>query len=99
MYDDENGMGIIRAGRAAQGLKKRHNGHVTASIHQTTTTNLFSRFYSAYPDQGKGTSGSTFQDLRQVTGVRFKISMKTQVVDILSWDERGLKKLEQSKFQ
>ena len=99
MYDDEHGMGIIRAGIAAQGLRKRHNRNVFACC-QTTTSNLSSRFYSAYPDRrkGKGTSGSTFQDLRQVTGVRFKISMKAQVIDMLSWDEWVLKKLKQKKL-
>ena len=99
MYDDEQGMGIIRAGSAAQGLRKRHKQHVSACC-QKTTSNLSSQFYSAYPDQnkGKGTSGSNFQQLRQVTGVRFKGSMKTQVVEMFSWEETVLKKLEKKKL-
>ena len=102
MYEDEDGLGIIRAGSAAVGLRKRHKDHVKASI-QETTTNLSSKFYTAYPDPGKngqtkGTSGGTFRQLRQVTGVRFKASMKNQVIELFSWEEHVVKKLDQKKL-
>ncbi len=76
VHDDEYIMGIIRAGSAVLGLRKRHAGHVAACC-QTTTSNLTSQIYSAYPDQGhdgksKETSGSNFQTLWEVTSVRFK---------------------------
>jgi hypothetical protein len=60
MYQDEQGLGIIRAGSAAVGgLRRRHNGHVKASK-QANTTDLSSQFYSAYPDQGSPESKPTF---------------------------------------
>jgi hypothetical protein len=48
------------------------------------------------PDQGsekKGTRGVNFQQLRQVTGVRFKKSRITQVVEMFSsWEDRVLQR-------
>ena len=84
------------------GLRKRHKDHVKAST-QETKTNLSSKFYTACPDPGKngqtkGTSGGTFRQLRQVTGVRFKASMKNQVIELFSWEEHVVKKLEQKKL-
>jgi len=72
MYEDHAELGIIRAGNAAVGLRKRHNAHV-ASSHQRTQTDMWSSFYSAYPhpgddNMGKGTI-ENFTQLRQVTGV------------------------------
>jgi len=91
MYDDEDGLGIVRAGSAAVGLRKRHKDHVTAS-RQRNNCDEWSRFYSAYPDEDsngtlKGTIGK-FSQLRQITGVRFKKSMKAQVIGMFAWDER-----------
>jgi hypothetical protein len=100
MYQDEQGLGIIRAGSAAVGLRRRHNGHVKASK-QANTTELSSQFYSAYPDQGskkKGTRGGNFQQLRQVTGVRFKKDMIPRVVEMFSWERRVLQRLEEKKL-
>jgi len=99
MYEDVEGLGFIRAGSAANGLGKRHKEHVTASK-QTTKEQQASVFYSAYPDEASmlGDQGKigNFHQLRQVTGVRFKKGMQTQVVDMFHWDERTLQMLERS---
>lgn len=102
MYDDEHELGIIRAGSAAVGLRKRHKAHV-ASSHQKAQTDMWSSFYSAYPhpgddDMGKGTIGN-FKQLRQVTGVRFKKAMKTQVNAMFLWDPYTLAMLESKTVQ
>jgi hypothetical protein len=104
MYENEDGLGIIRARSAAVGLRKRHKDHVIKASTQEAATNLSSKFYTAYPDPGKngqtkGFSGGTFRQLlRQVTGVRFKASMKYQVIELFSWEEHVVKKLEQKKL-
>ena len=56
MYQDEQGLGIIRAGSAAVGLRRRHDDHVKASK-QANTTDLSSQFYSAYPIKGSKRKG------------------------------------------
>jgi hypothetical protein len=90
MYQDEQGLGIIRAGSAVVGLRKRHKDHVKASK-QANTGNFLLRIHPP-PDQGsekKGTRGVNFQQLCQVTGVRFKKSRITQVVVEMfsSWEK------------
>eukprot|EP00979_Chaetoceros_neogracilis_P001777 scaffold317_cov230-Chaetoceros_neogracile.AAC.11 len=102
MYDDEHELGIVRAGSAAVGLRKRHKAHV-ASSRQRTQTDMWSSFYSAYPhpgDDGKGKGSiGNFSQLRQVTGVRYKKVMKPQVVRMFNWDVKTLEMLQKKTIQ
>ena len=90
MYEEEDGLGIICAGSAAVGIKGRHKEHASASC-QKSDDELWSRFYSCYLDleanRGKGRYGK-FHQVRQITGVRFKKQMKTQVINMFEWDEK-----------
>ena len=99
MYEDEEGLGIIRAGSAAVGIRGRHKEHASAS-RQNSDDELWSRFYSCYPDseanQGKGIYGN-FQQVRQITGVRFKKQMKAQVINMFEWDVRIVEFLDARK--
>lgn len=49
LYEDEDGVGILRSGSAAVGLRAQHNGHARAS-RQGSDTDMWSHFYSCYPD-------------------------------------------------
>ena len=98
LYEDEDGVGILRSGSAAVGLRTRHNAHARAS-RQGSDTDMWSHFYSCYPDlesnqEMKGKLGN-FHQLRQITGVRFKREMKLQVADMFYWDEKTLSYLEE----
>ena len=99
MYEDEEGLGIIRAGSAAVGIRGRHKEHASAS-RQNSDDELWSRFYSCYPDseanQGKGIYGN-FHQVRQITGVRFKKQMKAQVINMFEWDGRIVEFLDARK--
>ena len=60
LYEDEDGIGICRAGSASVGLSCRHNEHVIASK-QKETTSIWSHFYACYPDKG---------DAEQIKGIK-----------------------------
>ena len=97
MYEDQTDLGIIRAGSASAGLRKRHKGHQRASL-QKTNNDLWSKFYSAYPGTSADGTLGKFQQLRQITGVRYKPEFKAQVVGMFKWDDKTLKILDDKKL-
>ena len=97
MYEDQTDLGIIRAGSASAGLRKRHKGHQRASL-QKTNNDLWSKFYSAYPGRSADGTLGKFQQLRQITGVRYKPEFKAQVVGMFKWDDKTLKILDDKKL-
>ena len=81
MYEDERELGIICAGSATVGLRKRHKFHFISSRQRNKTYIIWSSFYSAYPHPGDNVNGKgkirNFNQLQQVTGVQYKKAMKT----------------------
>lgn len=97
LFEDEPGIGICRAGSASVGLRKRYNGHVAASKRESPNSSG-SNFYNCYPDKSSnggemGIKGN-FEDLRQITGVRFTPEMRESVIELLEWDDAILSFLE-----
>ncbi|GFH53948.1 hypothetical protein CTEN210_10424 [Chaetoceros tenuissimus] len=97
LFEDEPGIGICRAGSASVGLRKRYNGHVVASKRESPDS-IRSNFYNSYPDKSsnggeRGIKGN-FEDLRQITGVRFKPEMAESIIELLEWDDAILSFLE-----
>lgn len=90
MYEDEDGLGIVRAGSAAAGIRKRHKEHIVGSK-QACEQDAWSNFYSCYPDSeingGKKGRIGNFHQLKQITGVRFRTEMKQNVVDMFQWGD------------
>ena len=93
LVDNINNLGLIRAGSASVGFGPRWKDHEREAKKVTTSV-----FYSDYPDRGNvamedGRVG-TFDELRQVTAVRYKRELKEGVTGLFHWSEKTLRCLE-----
>ena len=82
-------------------LRKRHQQHVNASK-QLLESEARSVFYSAFPGKKSTQYGGhnalgCFDQLRQVTGVRFSSDLKEKVAEMFFWDEHVESQLKQKE--
>ena len=75
------------------GTRKRHNEHKAASK-QKSEVALWSNFYSSYPDLvangGKKGKLGNFNQVKQITGVRYKKEHIQLVVNMFQWEEKTI---------
>lgn len=95
LFEEDNGIGICRAGSASVGLRKRYKDH-EKDAKQKTSSGMKSYLYSCFSNTEDGKSGiyGRFKDLKQITGVHYRVENKENVVDMFEWSDDILKFLE-----